>query len=80
MTGDVTVVVVGGAAFLCDNSLEGAFPLIRPPFASVANAVGAAIPQVLTASAVFKHEEHLFCLSTLECVHGEPCQLQDFAE
>jgi hypothetical protein len=45
-TGDVPVVVVGGGAALCDDSLEGASSVIRPPFASVANAVGAAIPQV----------------------------------
>ncbi|BDA41353.1 probable D-/L-hydantoinase subunit A at N-terminal half [Coccomyxa sp. Obi] len=44
--GDVPVVVVGGGASLCDDLLEGASSLIRPPFASVANAVGAAIPQV----------------------------------
>ncbi|EIE25109.1 DUF917-domain-containing protein [Coccomyxa subellipsoidea C-169] len=44
--GDVPVVVVGGGAALCNDSLEGASSVIRPPFASVANAVGAAIPQV----------------------------------
>ena len=44
--GNVPVIVVGGGAVLCGDSLEGASSLIRPPFASVANAVGAAIPQV----------------------------------
>ncbi|KAK9800870.1 hypothetical protein WJX73_003020 [Symbiochloris irregularis] len=44
--GDVPIVVVGGGAHLCDSHMPGASCVIRPAYASVANAVGAAIPQV----------------------------------
>ena len=40
------MVVVGGGAGLCGDALVGASQLIKPPHADVANAVGAAIPQV----------------------------------
>lgn len=40
------VIVVGGGAGLCSDALDGASRVIRPPHADVANAVGAAIPQV----------------------------------
>jgi N-methylhydantoinase A/oxoprolinase/acetone carboxylase beta subunit len=40
------VVVVGGGSFLVPDDLHGATEIIRPPHASVANAVGAAIAQV----------------------------------
>lgn len=43
---DVLVVVVGGASALCDDRLQGAACVARPEHAAVANAVGAAIPQV----------------------------------
>ncbi len=43
---DVPVIVVGGAAALCGDYLAGASAVIRPEHADVANAVGAAIPQV----------------------------------
>lgn len=42
----VPVIVVGGGAGLCGDALDGASQIIRPPHADVANAVGAAIPQV----------------------------------
>ena len=42
----VPVIVVGGGAGLCGESLPGASDIIKPPNADVANAVGAAIPQV----------------------------------
>eukprot|EP00887_Chlorella_sp_A99_P003440 scaffold7.g3440.t1 len=44
--GDVPVIVVGGGAPLCGDSLAGASRVVRPVHAAVANAVGAAIPQV----------------------------------
>jgi N-methylhydantoinase A/oxoprolinase/acetone carboxylase beta subunit len=40
------VVLVGGGAILVDRDLPGLGPVIRPPHADVANAVGAAIAQV----------------------------------
>ena len=45
MAGDVPVVVVGGGAHLCGERLAGASHVLRPAYATVANAVGAAIPQ-----------------------------------
>ena len=43
---DVPVVAVGGGSFLVPDGVLGASRVIRPPHASVANAVGAAIAQV----------------------------------
>eukprot|EP00929_Paragymnodinium_shiwhaense_P024128 TRINITY_DN14957_c0_g1_i20.p1 TRINITY_DN14957_c0_g1~~TRINITY_DN14957_c0_g1_i20.p1 ORF type:complete len:836 (+),score=109.34 TRINITY_DN14957_c0_g1_i20:98-2605(+) len=43
---DVDVVLVGGGAFLLDETLQGVARLIRPPHGESANAVGAAIAQV----------------------------------
>ena len=40
------MIVVGGGAGLCADVLRGASQIIKPPNADVANAVGAAIPQV----------------------------------
>lgn len=40
------MIVVGGGAGLCENALAGASEVIKPPHADVANAVGAALPQV----------------------------------
>ncbi|GBD16053.1 hypothetical protein HRbin26_00948 [bacterium HR26] len=42
----VPVVVVGGGSVLVPDELEGASAVIRPPYAEVANAIGAAIAQV----------------------------------
>jgi N-methylhydantoinase A/oxoprolinase/acetone carboxylase beta subunit len=44
--GAAPVVAVGGGSFLVPDDLPGAAEVIRPPHASVANAVGAAIAQV----------------------------------
>lgn len=44
--GDVPIIAVGGGHFLIDNDLPGATQVLRPPHASVANAVGAAIAQI----------------------------------
>lgn len=44
--GDVTVLAVGGGSFLIPETLRGAARVVRPPYAAVANAVGAAIAQV----------------------------------
>ena len=43
---DVPVIVVGGGAVLCADALPGASAVHRPEHADVANAIGAAIPQV----------------------------------
>ena len=42
----VPLILVGGANFLVNRPMEGCSKLIRPPHASVANAIGAAIAQV----------------------------------
>ena len=44
--GDVVVLAVGGGSFLVPEGMKGVAEVIRPPHASVANAVGAAIGQV----------------------------------
>ena len=44
--GDVPVILVGGGSILVNANLPGSSQTIRPPFSSVANAVGAAIAQV----------------------------------
>jgi len=46
MRGDATILAVGGGNFLIPDSLKGAGQVLRPPHATVANAVGAAIAQV----------------------------------
>ena len=43
------MIVVGGGAPLCDDSLAGASTVLRPQHGAVANAVGAAICQVSSA-------------------------------
>jgi N-methylhydantoinase A/oxoprolinase/acetone carboxylase beta subunit len=43
---DATILAVGGGAFLIPERLKGVGRVVRPPHASVANAVGAAIAQV----------------------------------
>ncbi|KAL3151690.1 hypothetical protein ABBQ38_012674 [Trebouxia sp. C0009 RCD-2024] len=49
------VIVVGGGAGLCGDALEGAACIVKPPHADIANAVGAAIPQVSgTVDGVFQ--------------------------
>lgn len=42
----VPIVLVGGGAILVDGDLPGLGPVVRPPHAGVANAVGAAIAQI----------------------------------
>lgn len=43
---DVPVILVGGGNIIVNRKLRGASQMIRPPMASVANAIGAAIAQV----------------------------------
>ena len=43
---NVTIIAVGGGHFLIGDHLKGAKKIVRPPHASVANAIGAAIAQV----------------------------------
>ena len=64
---DVPLIVVGGGSALCGESLTGVSRVVRPPFAEVANAVGAAIPQVLLPLFRFLNPirialpDHAFC-------------------
>jgi len=44
--GDVTLLAVGGGNFLVPDTIRGAARVVRPDYAAVANAVGAAIAQV----------------------------------
>src|SRR3546814_9196310 len=44
--GPVPVIAVGGGHFLVGDGLPGVAEILRPPHASVANAVGAAIAQI----------------------------------
>lgn len=44
--GDATIIAVGGGHFLIGDALEGAARVLRPRYAEVANAIGAAIAQV----------------------------------
>ena len=44
--GDAPLIAVGGGHFLIADNINGAAAVVRPPHASVANAVGAAIAQV----------------------------------
>lgn len=44
--GDATIIAVGGGHFLIDDDVKGAARIVRPEYASVANAVGAAIAQI----------------------------------
>ena len=44
--GDTVIIAVGGGHFLIEEGIKGAAQLVRPPHASVANAVGAAIAQI----------------------------------
>ncbi|KAJ4328907.1 hypothetical protein N0V84_000695 [Fusarium piperis] len=43
---EVPVILVGGGSILCSDKLQGVSDVIRPPFAQVANAVGAAMARV----------------------------------
>lgn len=45
-SGPVPIIAVGGGHFLIGQDLKGAGEIVGPPFAGVANAVGAAIAQV----------------------------------
>jgi hypothetical protein len=62
----VPVIVVGGGAPLCGDALPGATRIIRPQYASVANAVGAAIPQVLRIDFTFLHSAAAFLGSIVQ--------------
>eukprot|EP00884_Botryococcus_braunii_P006537 jgi/Botrbrau1/15885/Bobra.40_1s0068.1 len=53
--GDVPVVIVGGGAPLCGTTLSGVSQVLTPKHASIANAVGAALPKVSgMVDAIFK--------------------------
>ncbi len=75
---DMPVIVVGGGAALCGDTLPGASEVIRPQHADVANAVGAAIAQ---AQPVY-HLRAARCLVHLKylCTKHTSCGLlQDLA-
>lgn len=68
------LVVVGGAAALCADQLSGISTVVRPPFADVANAIGAAIPQVRLFGLLIMQRNPPACLQneaqkSLKC-HG----------
>ncbi|KAI8670565.1 hypothetical protein NCS57_00528100 [Fusarium keratoplasticum] len=52
---EVPVILVGGGSILCSNKLQGVSDIIRPPFAQVANAVGAAMARVSGVSDAIVH-------------------------
>ncbi|RSL47207.1 hypothetical protein CEP54_013521 [Fusarium duplospermum] len=52
---DVPVILVGGGSILCSDKLQGVSDIIRPPFAQVANAVGAAMARVSGVSDAIVH-------------------------
>ncbi|KAF6258932.1 hypothetical protein COO60DRAFT_1068071 [Scenedesmus sp. NREL 46B-D3] len=60
----VPLVVVGGAAGLCGDTLPGDSRIIRPPHGQFANAVGAATPQIAGT------------VATLLLLHGEATRQQ----
>ncbi|RSL69855.1 hypothetical protein CEP53_002072 [Fusarium sp. AF-6] len=51
----VPVILVGGGSILCSNKLQGVSDIIRPSFAQVANAVGAAMARVSGVSDAIVH-------------------------
>ncbi|RSL87793.1 hypothetical protein BHE90_006272 [Fusarium euwallaceae] len=53
--GEVPVILVGGGSILCSDKLQGVSEIIRPPFAQVANAVGAAMARVSGVSDAIVH-------------------------
>ena len=72
----VPVIVVGGGAGLCGDALDGASRIIKPPHADVANAVGAAIPQVgHLATYCFKFTL-LSCFNVLRTNRGPTDRIQ----
>ncbi|KAJ4218571.1 hypothetical protein NW759_008464 [Fusarium solani] len=52
---EVPVILVGGGSILCSDKLQGVSDIIRPPFAQVANAVGAAMARVSGVSDAIAH-------------------------
>ncbi|KAJ4184844.1 hypothetical protein NW755_008757 [Fusarium falciforme] len=52
---EVPVILVGGGSILCSDKLQGVSDIIRPPFAQVANAVGAAMARVSGVSDAIVH-------------------------
>ncbi|KAL2694822.1 hypothetical protein Neosp_001409 [[Neocosmospora] mangrovei] len=52
---ELPVVLVGGGSILCSEKLKGVSDIIRPPFAQVANAVGAAMARVSGVSDAIVH-------------------------
>ncbi len=52
---DITVLLVGGGSIIAPDELAGVRQIIRPPFFSVANAVGAAM-----AKGVPSTRDHVF--------------------
>ncbi|KAM0427907.1 hypothetical protein ACHAPT_007366 [Fusarium lateritium] len=53
--GEVPVILVGGGSILCPDKLQGVSDIIRPPFAQVANAIGAAMARVSGVSDAIIH-------------------------
>lgn len=51
---DITVLAVGGGSFIAPDSLDGASEVIKPPYYSVANAIGAAMGKISSEVHVIK--------------------------
>lgn len=65
---DVTVLLVGGGSIIAPDALAGVKELIRPPFFSVANAVGAAMAKGLSLKRV---GSSMICSDAFCVVAGE---------
>ncbi|MCS7257297.1 MAG: hydantoinase/oxoprolinase family protein [Thermomicrobium sp.] len=71
----VPVVVVGGGSLLVPDQLEGASEVVRPPYAAVANAIGAAIAQVSGEIDRIVSLEHQTRERALEAARVDACRL-----
>lgn len=52
---DIPVIIVGGGAFISPNVLKGASKVIKPPYAQVANAIGAALGKISASASAFRN-------------------------
>ncbi|KAM6478542.1 hypothetical protein HDV62DRAFT_400548 [Trichoderma sp. SZMC 28011] len=69
--GDVPVLLVGGGAIIAPDALEGASKVIKPKFAEVANAIGAATARVSAVVDTVKSTESKTTAQLLEEISAE---------
>ncbi|PTB49131.1 hypothetical protein M431DRAFT_545602 [Trichoderma harzianum CBS 226.95] len=69
--GDVPVLLVGGGAIIAPDVLEGASKVIKPKFAEVANAIGAATARVSAVVDTVKSTESKTTAQLLEEISAE---------